>query len=119
MSCRYKALVAADIYRDGGSIEVRFACQNGSFETIWLRVDDTPAGIFVHSDLLVTSDVNGAEPRRLGKNSAEEEALLTALEEFLQRPKIDVPFVRRTEDPHYLEILEKLLRSIPERIPRH
>lgn len=117
MSRTYQALVAADIYRDGGSIEVRFSCSDGTPETIWLRVDDTAAGIFVHTDLLVSSETGG-ESRRVAKHSPEEEALLAALERFLQRPKVEVPFVRRTEDHHYLAILEKLASSIPDRAPR-
>ena len=116
MKRTYQALVAADVYRDGGSIEVRFACSNGVDETIWLKVGDSPEGIFVHTDLLVSADANGAlPPENLPKDSPEEHALLAALNRFLGRPKVDVPFVRRTEDYRYLAILEKLVSAIPGR----
>lgn len=117
MKHTYKALVGADVYRDGGSIEVRFVCTDGSSETIWLQVADTPDGIFVHTDLLIYSNAERHGPAlRIAKASPEEDALVAALHRFLSHPKVDVPFVRRTEDGKYIETVETLIASISKRV---
>lgn len=115
----YKTLVAADVYRDGGSLEARFQCADGSFETIWLQASlDPEFGVrYIHTDLMIFADANreGAF-QRIEKESPEEDALLDALHRFLRAPKVTVPFSHRTPDEHYLRTIETLIESIPNRI---
>lgn len=116
----YRTLVSADTYRDGGSLEVRFACADGSFETIWLQAAlDPEFGVrYVHTDLSVYADASRQEGgRRIAKNSFEEEAIVSAMLRFLRNPKVDVPFSHRTPDEHYLKTVEALIESIPNRMP--
>ena len=58
----YDKLIAAEIYRDGGSLEARFRFADGGFESLWLSVLpwDTPAQI-AYGDLRVAFDSEGAE----------------------------------------------------------
>jgi hypothetical protein len=116
----YKTLVAADVYRDGGSIEARFACADGSFETIWLQAALEPQfGMnYIHTDLLIFADAYRQGPsRRIAKDSIEEDALLNALNEFLRVPKVNVPFSHQTADEDYLQTVEALIANIPNRLP--
>jgi hypothetical protein len=114
----YKTLVAADTYRDGGSLEACFACADGTFETIWLQAAESPNGlVFVHTDLLVYADANRQGPARcIAKESKEEDALIIALEKFLRHPKVNVPFSRSTPDEEFLRVVDALITSIPLRI---
>jgi GNAT superfamily N-acetyltransferase len=118
----YKTLVAADIYRDGGSLEVRFECADGTHETIWLQASvDPDFGVrYIHTDLLIFADANRQGVFcSIEKESAAEDAVLDALMRFLRYPKVAVPFSHRTPDAHYLETVEMLIKAIPNRVPRN
>jgi serine phosphatase RsbU (regulator of sigma subunit) len=113
----YKTLIAADRYRDGGSLEARFICADGTLETIWLQAAESPDGlIFIHTDLSLYADADRqSAPQRITKGSKEEDLLLSALEKFLRHPHVNVPFSRGTSDESYLKTVEDLVASIPER----
>jgi hypothetical protein len=116
----YKILVAADVYRDGGSLEVRFACADGSFETIWLQAALEPQfGLnYIYSDLLIFADAYRQGPSRcIAKDSPEEDALLAALNDFMRAPKVNVPFSHQTADEEHLGTVETLIANIPNRLP--
>lgn len=113
----YKTLIAADRYRDGGSLEARFICADGSSETVWLQAAESPDGlIFVHKELSLYADADRqTPPQRIAKNSKEEDLLLAALEKFLRQPHVNVPFARGTPDENFLQTVEALVTSIPNR----
>jgi hypothetical protein len=100
----YRTLVSADTYRDGDSLEARFACAEGSFEMVWLPAAlDPQFGVrYVHTDLAIHADANRQEPARtIAKNPFEEEAVVIAMLRFLRNPSVAVPFSHRTPDEHY------------------
>src|SRR5262245_26772684 len=101
----YDTLIAADIYRDGGSLEARFRLADGSFESLWLSVLpwDTPAQK-KYGALKVSSVADGAENGRVVPAGSEEERdILVRLRDFLRSPKVDVPFAHRTDSESFVE----------------
>jgi hypothetical protein len=114
----YVTLVASDIYRDGGSLEARFRCDDGSFESLWLqaRPIDRSYQRFAHTELKVASSADGAKNgKSLLRGSTEEEAVLARLRSFMMSPKVDVPFSHRTPVDHHLEKVTALIDAIPNR----
>lgn len=113
----YKTLIAADRYRDGGSLEARFICGDGTSETIWLQAAESPDGlVFVHTELALYADADRqSPPQPIAKGSKEEDSILSALEKFLQHPHVNIPFSRGTPDELYLNTVEALVVSIPQR----
>jgi hypothetical protein len=114
----YSKLVGADIYRDGGSLEAKFICSDGTHETLWLMVN--PDWIKGHtsrySRLEVYTDFDRQSPSRLVEIGSElEKEIIAALREFLINPIVDVPFAHRTPEEHFLEHVRDLLSHIPNR----
>ena len=114
----YVTLIAADIYRDGGSLEARFRCDDGSFESVWLQAKPENRSFerFVHADLRVASSADGAQAgRTLSKGSQEEGAVVAKLRSFMLTPEVDVPFSHRAPVDYYLERVRALISAIPHR----
>lgn len=114
----YQTLIAADIYRDGGSLEARFQCEGGGFESIWLaaKPEDRSYTRFVHGDLRISTSAEGAQTGRVVAMGSQEEAeILTRLISFMQSPKVDVPFSERTPIDYYLHTVADLITAIPNR----
>ena len=114
----YVKLIAADVYRDGGSLEACFLCDGGTFESIWLqaRPEDRSFKRFVHTDLRVSSTAEGAQRgRAVDKGSPEEADIITRLQSFMMSPTVDVPFSHRTPADYHLEKVAALVVAIPHR----
>lgn len=114
----YHTLIGADMYRDGGSLEARFALADGQFETLWLQAaPDSPRDHQVmHSFLLVYPDVDRNAPSiQIEPNSPEEDSIRAAIEMFLANPSVSVPFSHKTPDDYYLGRLRELALAIPKR----
>lgn len=113
----YDTLIAADIFRDGGSLEARFRLADGTFQSLWLSILpwDTPAEK-TYGALRVSADAEGAKNGRLIPVGSEEEgAILAGLRDFLRAPKVDVPFAHRTDSAAFIEKVTWLLDEIPRR----
>jgi hypothetical protein len=113
----YDTLIAADIYRDGGSLEARFRLADGEFVSLWLSVLpwDTPANK-AYGALKVSTDADGAEAGRVVLVGSEEERqILASLRDFLRAPKVDVPFAHRTDSASFIEKVTWLSDEIPRR----
>jgi hypothetical protein len=118
MEPRYKTLVGADIYRDGGSLEVKFVCCNGEFETLWLQAapESPNSRQLIHDRLLVFSDLERqVDPVLIERDSSEETCILDSLKLFVSESTVDVPFAHRTPDQVYLGTVNDLIEAIPRR----
>jgi hypothetical protein len=114
----YETLITAEIYRDGGSLEARFECKGGGFESIWLaaKPEDRSYMRFVHGDLRISPSADGAQTGRVvAVRSPEEAEVLTRLTSFMQSPKVNVPFSERTPIDYYLQTVASLITAIPNR----
>ncbi len=114
----YAKLVAADIYRDGGSLEARFQCDDGRFESLWLaaKPEDRSYEKFVHGRFMISADAESAENGRIvGKGTPEEEEILARLTAFMEAPHVDVPFSHQTPRDYYLQKVADLIAAIPNR----
>jgi hypothetical protein len=115
---RYSKLVGADIYRDGGSLEVQFMRSDGAFETLWLQVHpDWLRGRGVHYSRL---EIYGDLERRVTPciveiGSETEKDIVAGLGEFLGNPVVDVPFAHRKPKEHFLQHVRDLFSQIPRR----
>jgi hypothetical protein len=79
--------------------------------------DWTKAGCPRYSRLEVYADLDGQSPARLVEVGSEsEKEIIAALREFLISPIVDVPFVHRTPEEHFLEHVRELLLHIPNRV---
>jgi hypothetical protein len=56
-----------------------------------------------------------ATPEEIAKNSAREAEVIEALQDFLAKPSVDVPFSHRTPAGTHLKYVEQLIHSIPRR----
>ena len=113
----YQTLIAADIYRDGGSLEARFRLADGAFESLWLSVLpwDAPAQK-AYGALKLSADADGAENGRVVPvDSEEEREILARLREFLRAPQVDVPFAHRGDSASFIEKATWLSDEIPRR----
>jgi len=113
----YVSLIAAEIYRDGGSLEARFRLSDGGFESIWLSIIpwDTPAEK-AYGPLKVSADAEGAENcRMISIGSEEEREVIARLRDFLRAPKVDVPFAHRSDNALLLQKVAWLADEIPRR----
>jgi hypothetical protein len=116
----YSKLVGAYMYRDGGSFEAKFVCDDGGFETVWLEAapESPRQHVLVHSRLQIFRDLDRAVvPEEVAKNSPRETEIVTALRDFLANPSVDVPFGHRTPARTFLEYVERLVYYIPRRQP--
>src|SRR5215831_8867459 len=110
MKRQYSKLVGADMYRDGGSFEAKFICGDGGYETVWLEAapDSPRQHALVHSRLQVFRDLDRAvAPEEISKNSTREAEVIEALQDFLAKPSVDVPFSHRTAAGTHLRYVEQ------------
>jgi hypothetical protein len=99
MDRRYRTLIGADMYRDGGSLEASFVLADGQFETLWLQAaPGSPRGHqVIHSIFLVYPNVERNPPSiQIEPNSPEEDSIRAAIEVFLANPSVSVPFSHKT-----------------------
>jgi hypothetical protein len=115
---KYDTLISADIYREGGSLEARFVRNDGRFETVRLkaRPESRQMDRFIYVELLLfdNADAEG-EAKAIVKSSTEELEIIAALREFLDHPKIDIPFAHSTPKKNFLRVVESLVSCIPGR----
>ena len=114
----YDTLIAADIYRDGGSLEARFRLADGAFESLWLSVLpwDSPKEK-AYGPLKVSADADGAQNGiAIPVGSEEEREILARLRDFLRAPKVEVPFAHRTDCAYFIEKAARLSDEIPRRV---
>ncbi len=115
----YTTLIAADLYRDGGSIGIGFRCADGTFESIWLRAVPIEKDFsrFAHGPLKISQSAEGAEDGVYVPRRSEIEAEIAArITRFMAEPKVDVPFAHKTEVTEHLRLVTRLLEAIPNRV---
>jgi len=83
---RLKKLLFADIYRDGGSYEARFECDQGAVLTISLLVSEMPDGDDLHHRLLYVYSGRNMPTNALPipKHSMADRHLLATLSRFIE-----------------------------------
>ena len=114
----YETLITADIYRDGGSMDARFECEGGRFESLWLgaKPEDRSYTRFVPGKLRISPGADGARTgREVAIGSPEETEVLTRLTAFMQSPRVNAPFGERTPIDYYLQKVAALITAIPNR----
>ncbi len=113
----YDTLIAAEIYRDGGSLEAQFRLADGTFESLWLSVLpwDSPAQK-AYGALKLSADANGAENGRvIAMGSGEEREILARLPDFLREPKVEIPMSAYTDRESSIQKVKWLSVEIPRR----
>lgn len=114
----YDVLIAAAIYRDGGSLEARFRFSDGTFESLWLGVIpwDHPAQIS-YGPLKQADNETGAEHGRvIEKKSPDDQRIVATIRAFLEQLKLDIAHRYHEEESHFIEIVVSLLKEISLRL---
>jgi hypothetical protein len=115
----YTTLIAADIYRDGGSIGLGFRCADGTFESIWLRAVPIEKDFsrFAHGPLKISQSAEGAEDGvYVPRKSEIETEVVARITQFMTAPKVDIPISPKTEVTEHLQLVTRLLEAIPHRV---